>query len=67
MFILLNLISNENVKKYLFVIDGMSSDVKTHGLRTPNKGINQRILKFRAYIMADKICFSRTYKSEIGI
>ena len=32
-----------------------------HGLRTPNEGINQRYLKNWADV-ADKICFSRTYK-----
>ena len=31
----------------------------THGLRTPNEGINQRYLKNWAN-EADKICFSRT-------
>ena len=38
----------------------------THGLRTPNEGINQRNLKFWAD-EADKICFGRTYKFGIGI
>ena len=37
-----------------------------HGLRTPNEGINQNNLKFWADV-ADKICFSRTYKFGIGI
>ena len=32
---------------------------KTHGLRTPNEGINQRNLKIWATV-ADKICFGRT-------
>ena len=32
-----------------------------HGLRTPNEGKNQRNPKFWADV-ADKICFSRTYK-----
>ena len=32
---------------------------ETHGLRTPNEGINQRYLKIWADV-ADKICFSRT-------
>ena len=32
---------------------------QTHGLRTPNEGINQQYLKNWAYV-ADKICFSRT-------
>ena len=31
----------------------------SHGLRTPNEGINQRYLKNWAYV-ADKICFGRT-------
>ena len=31
----------------------------THGLRTPNEGINQRYLKNWADV-ADKICFGRT-------
>ena len=31
----------------------------THGLRTPNEGINQRYLKNWAEV-ADKICFGRT-------
>ena len=31
----------------------------SHGLRTPNEGINQRYLKNWADV-ADKICFSRT-------
>ena len=38
----------------------------THGLRTPNEGINQRNLKFWADV-ADKICFGHTYKFGIGI
>ena len=37
-----------------------------HGLRTPNGGIIQRSLKFWADV-ADKICFSLTYKFGIGI
>ena len=32
---------------------------RTHGLRTPNEGINQRNLKILADV-ADKICFGRT-------
>ena len=36
-----------------------------HGLRTPNKGINQRNLKIWADV-ADKICFGRTKKSGSG-
>ena len=31
----------------------------THGLQTPNEGINQRYLKNWANV-ADKICFGRT-------
>ena len=31
---------------------------RTHGLRTPNEGINQRNLKIWADV-ADKICFGR--------
>ena len=38
-----------NSKKYIF----------EHGLRTPNEGINQRILEIWADV-ADKICFGRT-------
>ena len=34
-------------------------DAQNHGLRTPNKGIIQRNLKFWADV-ADKICFGRT-------
>ena len=37
-----------------------------HGLRTPNKGINQRYLKNWADV-ADKLCFGRTEKFGIGI
>ena len=36
-------------------------DALTHGLRTPNEGINQRYLKNWAEV-ADKICFGRTKK-----
>ena len=43
-----------------------NSDGDTHGLRTPNEGINQRCLKNWADV-ADKICFSRTIKFAIGI
>ena len=38
----------------------------THGLRTPNEGINQRYLKNWADV-TDKICFGRTNKFRIGI
>jgi hypothetical protein len=38
-----------NSKEYIF----------EHGLRTPNEGINQRILEIWADV-ADKICFGRT-------
>ena len=34
-------------------------NVATHGLQTPNEGINQRYLKNWADV-ADKICFGRT-------
>ena len=34
-------------------------EIKNHGLRTPNEGINQRYLKSWADV-ADKICFGRT-------
>ena len=37
----------------------------SHGLRTPNEGINQINLKIWADV-ADKICFGRTYKFGIG-
>ena len=37
----------------------------THGLRTPNEGINQRYLKIWANV-ADKICFGRTEKFGSG-
>ena len=33
--------------------------ISSHGLRTPNEGINQRYLKNWADV-ADKICFGRT-------
>ena len=35
------------------------TDILSHGLRTPNEGINQRNLKFWTDV-ADKICFGRT-------
>ena len=35
--------------------------MSTHGLRTPNEGINQRYLKNWADV-ADKICFGNTAK-----
>ena len=38
----------------------------THGLRTPNEGMNQRNLKLWANVV-DKICFGSTYKFGIGI
>ena len=41
-------------------------NITVHGLRTPNEGINQRILKFEADV-ADKICFNHIYKFGIGI
>ena len=34
-------------------------DTLSHGLWTPNEGINQRYLKYWAGV-ADKICFGRT-------
>ena len=37
-----------------------------YALRTPDEYINQRNLKFWADV-ADKICFSRTYKFGIGV
>ena len=37
----------------------------THGLRTPNEGINQRNLKTWEDV-ADKICFGRTFL-EVGV
>jgi hypothetical protein len=38
---------------------GQYGIVVTHGLRTPNEGINQGNLKFLADV-ADEICFGRT-------
>ena len=38
----------------------------THGLRTPNEGINQRNMKIWVDV-ADKICFCHTLKFGIGI
>ena len=38
----------------------------SHKLRTPNKCIHHRNLKFWANV-ADKICFGRAYKFRIGI
>ena len=37
----------------------MLPDYMTHGLQTPNEGINPRYLKNWADV-ADKICFGRT-------
>ena len=37
-----------------------------HGLRTPNEGVNQRNLKFFAYV-ADKICFGQPKNLGEGV
>ena len=50
----------------LFTSDGGTIVPSTHGLRTPNEGINQKYLKNWAGV-ADKICFGHTEKFKIGI
>jgi hypothetical protein len=40
-------------------IEVAQGGVSSHGLRTPNEGINQRYLKNLTDV-ADKICFGRT-------
>ena len=58
-------------KTYLAVLLGYETNFwhhQSHGLRTPNEGINQRNLKFWAYV-ADKICFHRKgtfYSEDVG-
>ena len=39
--------------------------IGSHGLRTPNKGINKRNLEFWADV-ADKICFAHTLGCQIN-
>ena len=58
---LINLRRPRNMKKIT-----LDFDVTEHGLRTANEGINQKNLKSWTDL-ADKICFSRTYKFGIGI
>ena len=44
----------------------LKSDAITHGLRTPNEGINRRYLKNWADVV-DRICFGRTFgNSKFG-
>ena len=43
----------------------LCGNVKNHGLRTPNEGINQRYLKNWADV-ADKICCRRTIQFGSG-
>ena len=62
-------VKNPVITKLIFYLHEKGHEFgfnQNHGLRTPNEGINQRNLKFWANV-ADKICFGRAYKFEIGI
>ena len=67
-----NFLKSENFSKSFLRIDLPEAHQdflvvpNTHGLRTPNEGINQRNLKNLADV-ADKICFGRTKEFGIGI
>ena len=55
----LELKNGDNLTKTNLYIDCNNSELPSHGLRTPNEGINQRNPKIWADV-ADKIWFGRT-------